>query len=519
MECLCTIQSTSMSTLSNEFLYDWNIMPLIKKFNTFPTLNKVLDIFRERNNVAGCDYIIKKGADNLYDNLYIACQNGQLDVVILITKENLKVPLSCLKIACENGHTEIVKYLFNSGYVKVGYRYIRLEELFELLRLACKSGVIDCVEFLFTKGALDLTRGIKGACEGGYEHIIYLLFDIQKSLKSGLTQEFLSSALVGACIGGHEKIVNRMLDECEKINPLEGPMFVPIEGACLGGNFKVACHMFKLLSKRGNFSIDSAFNNACLSGNMDIIKMTIEHAQNNNQILNWDVGLNRACDNGHIHVVRYMLELGASDLNDGFKTACFRGHFEIIQLLVSRARHINYALKWYRTFVECCKVGDFKILEFLYNNGDFNRKHHKKALWPCIRNACEAHHIDVVKWLIPRFGHKFSAFKQGMTQVCENNNGDIYMARYLINHLNQRWETAVIVRMIKLAYKNNQCAIGELLLERIESYIDTDHLFNYSTRNRVARLLEQLLLKFPDRFEPPKIMSLRSFKKQKTQQH
>jgi hypothetical protein len=53
-----------------------------------------------------------------------------------------------------------------------------------------------------------------------------------------------------------------------------------------------------------------------------------------NKARNFDQGLIKACDNGHIAMVEYMLELGATNYNMGLLHACDNGNRKIIRKMI-----------------------------------------------------------------------------------------------------------------------------------------------------------------------------------------
>ena len=79
------------------------------------------------------------------------------------------------------------------------------------------------------------------------------------------------------------------------------------------------------------------FCNACYDGHIDIVKLLIEKGAND---LNW--GLYNACYNGHIDIVKLLIEKGADDLNLGLSNACYNNQIEIIALLLNYTDDTSY---------------------------------------------------------------------------------------------------------------------------------------------------------------------------------
>ena len=345
-----------MSKLSKDFLFDQNVIPLIKKFNTFSTLNKALDVFREHNNAAACEYIIKQGADNLYNNLSEACKKGQLEIVKLITREKLRIPPSYIAIACEHGHYEIVKHLFNSEY----YHHDKNNDY---LMSACIVGEMKCVEFLIEKDNINYKFGMEGACMGGHEDIMEMMCDLQKITPNGLTLDFYTHGLVGACRGGHQHIVNQMLKKFEKKDLFQ--------------HIKKHVHMIKLGASDWNRSLSAA----CMSGNLDIVQLIVSKAQQSNCVLHWSEAFMTCCEIGNLDLAKFIYNNGNNNkwrIAPYLSMACKMHHIDIVKWIIKCIiTTIKSKLKsnfYVDALTEVCCSGDIYLVRFLFNNEDVRMK-------------------------------------------------------------------------------------------------------------------------------------------------
>ncbi len=50
----------------------------------------------------------------------------------------------------------------------------------------------------------------------------------------------------------------------------------------------------------------------------------------------WNWGLYRACEGGHMDIVELMIERGATNWNWGLYGACEGGHMDIVKLMIER---------------------------------------------------------------------------------------------------------------------------------------------------------------------------------------
>ena len=60
---------------------------------------------------------------------------------------------------------------------------------------------------------------------------------------------------------------------------------------------------------------------------------------------NWNMGLYRACDNGHLNIVNLMIELGANDWDGGLCYACMGGNLNIAKLMIEKGANDCYYCK------------------------------------------------------------------------------------------------------------------------------------------------------------------------------
>jgi ankyrin repeat protein len=160
--------------------------------------------------------------DDLRDDdnsaLGLACKNGHLDVVRFlcnndITVENADAPSwekriivnhykldpedlhakenYAVRMACENGHIDVVEYLWKLGWLNADY--LRAKENYAV-RLACENGHLDIVKFLFN----DYITVVNGEKRRKLDH---------RKLDAKDLCSRNNSAVIMACENGHQGIV------------------------------------------------------------------------------------------------------------------------------------------------------------------------------------------------------------------------------------------------------------------------------------------------------------------------
>ena len=84
----------------------------------------------------------------------------------------------------------------------------------------------------------------------------------------------------------------------------------------------------KLMIDYGANNFDLAMNNASYNGHIDIVKLMIDNGANN---FNWV--MNNASRCGHIDIVKLMIDYGANDWKMAMKNASLGGHIDIYNYL------------------------------------------------------------------------------------------------------------------------------------------------------------------------------------------
>ena len=61
-----------------------------------------------------------------------------------------------------------------------------------------------------------------------------------------------------------------------------------------------------------------------------------------NRKCNWNLGLQVACNGGHMDIVQLMIEKGADNWNWGLQYACQDGHMDIVKLMIGKGATVCY---------------------------------------------------------------------------------------------------------------------------------------------------------------------------------
>ena len=224
--------------------------------------------------------------------LYIACQNGQVDAARLLLDKGAAVDradrygATPLYVACQEGKVEAARLLLENGAevdraVSKGW-----QEGQTPLFIACEFGYVDAARLLLDKGA-DVNRAEKDygatplhvACREGHVETARLLLTngaaVDRALEGGETP------LWSACRNGHVDVVRLLLDKGAEVDRADKEGWTPLYVAC-------------------------QFNR------VDAVRLLLDNgAEVNRATKGGATPLFIACQNGHIDAVRLLLDEGA----------------------------------------------------------------------------------------------------------------------------------------------------------------------------------------------------------------
>lgn len=229
---------------------------------------------------------------NLNSYLSNACESGNMKLVNFIYELGNKVPNSdlestmywCLRRGCRSGNMDIINFCINHGACE-------WESIWDnCLVEACRCDNIELMEFMIEKGATNFDRCLGIACHKGYTKTIKFLLD------KGVTN--WDEGLIGACEGNDMDIVELMIEKGGN------DWSYAMQSACKNGNIELA----KFLMTKGVTLWDHSFQFICGHGDLDFAKTLLSECET--IILHW--GLSAACEEGHVHIVKFLLDLGVT---------------------------------------------------------------------------------------------------------------------------------------------------------------------------------------------------------------
>lgn len=337
----------------------------------------------------------------LMECLYRTCEGGYYDIFLLITQYKPTIINSrTLYYACKGGNMKIVNKLTenfedfdsfsNSEYSLQNYGfgsingYRSREDLWSnAMYGACEGGKLDI--FSLCMNHVRLHQGLLFscfymACKSGNIDLVH--FITNRKVFNG---HFWASdynphhSISNACASGSLEIIRLLMDKNTDDISDWCDWREGLKKACEHGHVEIV----KLMIARGATNFNECLFNACISENIEIVNILID-----NGATNWDKGLQGACYIGNMNLAKIMLQKGASDLNKGLQSACSKGHFKIINLMIARG-----ATNITEGFNCACKFGRLDLVKLYIQNGVIN-------LNEGLYEACTEGYINITRFLI-----------------------------------------------------------------------------------------------------------------------
>ena len=231
----------------------------------------------------------------------------------------------------------------------------------EMMSLACRQGKLDIVELLLESGAHVDYRNKAGntplleACSQGHKNVAEYLLDHDASIDAA-TDTTSDSALTWACTLGNESIVELLLSRKGDVEHRTKDGCTALMFAALAGHVKVAT---MLLDCKANINVESDSNKdspltfACWKGHVDVVELLLERSANiEHRTKEGFTPLMFSALGGHTDVAQELLkrqakvnEPSGSNNDIPLTSACWKGHHEVVKLLLEYKSNIEHRTK------------------------------------------------------------------------------------------------------------------------------------------------------------------------------
>lgn len=171
------------------------------------------------------------------------------------------------------------------------------------------------------------------------------------------------------------------------------------------------------LKNRANlhFLQDAALLYAAGQGHLDIVKYLVEQGSNIPPY-----SLIESAAGGHFEVVKYLIEKGSKPTGMALTRAILFGHTEIVKYLIENGAEIHsendYAIRW------AAKNGELELVKFLIEKGaNIHAENDYALLW-----AVEGGHFDIVQLLVEHGADIYAYNKKALNIAKGLKNKQIY---------------------------------------------------------------------------------------------
>ena len=185
-------------------------------------------------------------------------------------------------------------------------------------------------------------------------------------------------------------------------------------GSTLRGVFTVGSRDKNTTIKRDEFF------EACKYGNATIVESLFDKKYINR-------GVRFASANGHLEVVKYLVEMGANfrvEDEEPVRFASFYDHLEVVKYLVEKGADFRARGNW--AILSASELGNLEIVKYLTEKGADFRAEDDYA----VKMASANGHLEVVKYLVEK-GADFRALDNYAVRYA-SFNGYFKVAKYLV---------------------------------------------------------------------------------------
>ena len=462
--------------------------------------------------------------------MHDACQGGHLDIVKYLHQLNFDHNskdvhhLTPLHHACQAGHLHIVQYLEQLGC----NQNARDEEQRTPLHHACLNGHVSVVKHLCKYSPISIRNDLwvkdehelyplDCAWQNGHHEVVNYLITHQHCKPNEQFKDVCSSGwtwLTYASRYGHLTIVQYLIDElgCDP-DSRDGKQRTPLHYACCGGHLEIVKYLdarqctLDIKDKEQRIPLDYAYidghnhvveylrdsldedqlppvHYACQHGNIKAVK-SFPRESLELKDSNCRTPLHIACANGHLTIVRYLLEgqhcdqeVKDKDQQTPLHYASKYGHIDIVQYLIHRQPHINGdSIKDVHGMTPlhyASKSGHVNIVQCFYSHSskcDLEvRDEHQRAP---LHYASQYGHTKVVQYLSSKHDPNVvdEDLKTPLHYACDHEEvNNLIVVKYLISERGCQPEVKDKHKMTPLHYASQR---GQIKIVRY--LIDEQH--------------------------------------------
>lgn len=245
--------------------------------------------------------------------------------------------------------------------------------------------------------------------------------------------------------------------------------------ACSSGNVKTVNAL--LLNIADERTINTGLIRACEAGHLQIVKLITSE-----KVIVLSTGFDYACRSGHFEIVHFFISKGANYWHLGLHSACISANLELVQFFASKG-----ADSWHHGLFEACAAqrANLELVKFLVAklvaNGNDNVK--QKALNYAIYGACLNGRLDILKFLISNGANNWNS---SYREAC--NGRHLEIVKFLVS--NGFGTASDRNHGLYMTYKNEDFEIIHLLLSCKDGANEIHEHYQWpQNKNQIMKLL------------------------------
>lgn len=224
-------------------------------------------------------------------------------------------------------------------------------------------------------------------------------------------------------------------------------------------------------------SVDNIFINMATFGSVIGMIKILDYGANFPQIGIY--AMQRAVQNGHLEVVKYLHNHNINIDNNIMLNACEHGHLHIVKYLHTNGVNIdNYDL------IISCKGGHLGVVKYLLDNGNIKYLTNNFNVDSTLIIASEKGHLDLIKYLLTKGPFSQSEIDYSVQDALKNKHTEI--VKILLDH------GADHSKAIRQAAKYDNLEIVQHLIEKVY-HIDKDAIFLIASRNNYPEIVNFIM--------------------------
>lgn len=310
---------------------------------------------------------------------------------LIKTRESYFDKCMCFEWACRSGNLDFVWFMIN---LVEPYEKKWITGLWSAgLRGACVGKHRVLIDYLLDKGAIINETVLARAVDGSDISIIKMFLDKGVKIRTRTNVTILqNNPMYMAGVRGNMQIIDILLKKFNTKKDIDYCMY----GACRGKHSDVIKRMISLGTSKLQFGfydiyrekhhdiikmmldnisdneLRNIFKTVCNIGDLEFVKLL--YSYKNNALSNYNSGFTTACRNGHMSVVKYLLESGSKPTITAFRFACLCEQYDIVMILIEymTKNKIEYCDEGLDS---SCMSGDMKLINLMIEKGatSFNK--------------------------------------------------------------------------------------------------------------------------------------------------